>query len=50
MYFGIFGNHFKFVKESIGEMKGHPTIGRATDRQGAGDATDWERFEDNASL
>ena len=54
VYFGNFRNYFKFVKESKGERdEGLPcrrSLGVSADRQGAGDTTGREHFEDSASV
>ena len=48
-----FWSHFKFVKENRA-LDEKPLCGRslgvATDRQGAGDTTGRERFDDSASV
>ena len=43
----------QFGEKNLRETKGYPaagSVGLATNRQGAGDITGRERFEDNASV
>ena len=53
MYFGNFRNYPSLRRRAYEKDEGPPcrrSLGEATDRQGAGDTTGRERFDDNVSV